>query len=227
MLQPTPTISIDSIKQPNHFSPKFNSLRANILYHQLRLEQKSGRYNKKRFIDYLKLPRRLGYVNKEIFRQAERVGGLVNLGANYSSFLFTTPIGNEESLVRDYLQYFLKNDESFNSYQPYLTTNFLRDNFARAKILAGKGEPEQWVGMLSPAAYKELISRTDLTFSPMNQEYFGPDEDVKLSLQVKNVDKLIVKIFEINTLNYYRKIQTRSRHRHQPGWTRSQFRKDV
>ena len=188
-------------------APKFNSLRANVLYHQLRLAQKSGRYDEAKFREYLALPRRLAYVNKDIYKTAERSGELVNLGANYSNVVITRPIGNEEMLIRDYLQHFFRDAQSFTAYEPLLTTPFLKENFATAKILAGQGDAEQWVSMLSPSAYKNLVSRIDLEFAATNSEFFAPNQPVKLKLDIKNVDNLIVKIFEINTYNYYRKFK--------------------
>lgn len=44
----------------------------------------------------------------------------------------------------------------------------------------------------------------DIDFAPDNPETFGAGDEVKLTAFVKNVPSLIVKVYEINTLNYYR-----------------------
>lgn len=44
-----------------------------------------------------------------------------------------------------------------------------------------------------------------LTFLPHNKEKFRIDEPVELFIKVKNVKTLHCKVFEFNTLTYYRK----------------------
>ena len=46
-----------------------------------------------------------------------------------------------------------------------------------------------------------------MEFVSTNPEFFSADDNVELELNIKNVDNLIVKIFEINTSNYYRKYE--------------------
>ena len=47
-----------------------------------------------------------------------------------------------------------------------------------------------------------------LTTSQTNPAVFGVNDPVSLKVSVKNVNKLIVKIFEINTTNYYKEFKT-------------------
>ena len=72
------------------------------------------------------------------------------------------------------------------------------------KILNGIGDSEQWASKLSPDQYKQVLDRVDIEFAADNRTHFSVDDDVSLSLNLKNVPNLIVKIFEINTGNYYR-----------------------
>ena len=44
-----------------------------------------------------------------------------------------------------------------------------------------------------------------LEFTRSNKKHFGVDEDVSLQVICKNVPRLDVKIFEFNTLTYYKK----------------------
>lgn len=43
---------------------------------------------------------------------------------------------------------------------------------------------------------------------PNNKENFGSKEEVKLSVAIKNIQILLVKVFEINTESYYKKNYT-------------------
>ena len=62
--------------------------------------------------------------------------------------------------------------------------------------------------MLSPAEYQALKDRIDLDFAETNQPRFAAEDPVSLDLFVKNVRTLIVKVYEINTANFYRQNQT-------------------
>jgi len=118
--------------------------------------------------------------------------------------------------VRYYLLVFLKDAGDFKAYAPYLAESWLKAVFAEAKIVNGVGDPERWASWLSPTAFQALKDRVDVDFDPVhnaardaagtvtNAEEFGIDDPVRLRLHVKNVETLIVKVFEVNTLNYYR-----------------------
>jgi hypothetical protein len=57
--------------------------------------------------------------------------------------------------------------------------------------------------MLSTSQLKNLRERIDLSFAHDNEQSFAPNENVNLKLWTKNVDKLMIKEFEINAFNYY------------------------
>jgi len=48
-----------------------------------------------------------------------------------------------------------------------------------------------------------LKERVDVDFPPTNPPFLAPGDDVSLDLFLKNTPKLIVKIYEINTLSYF------------------------
>ena len=114
------------------------------------------------------------------------------------------PIGNEEPLVREFLLNFLREAANYDEYRPWLRDDFLKRLFAESKIVNGIGDPQQWAPLLSPDEYRRLKERVDIDFAPDNPDVFGPDAVVKLTAFVKNVPALIVKVYEINTFNYYR-----------------------
>jgi hypothetical protein len=70
-------------------------------------------------------------------------------------------------------------------------------------IINGIGDPERWASLLTPAAYQRLKDRVDLDFASTNGVFFAPTDEVSLDLWVKNAPKLIVKIYELNALNYF------------------------
>lgn len=184
--------------------PAFNSLKANVMYHRLALDHKQGAHDKGRFLEYIKLPRRVSYWPVPTDRHE------LNAYNRYAASLsYTDPqinmhaIGNDEPLVRAYLMDFFADADGWEPYDEYIRDSYLKKVFAEAKLLAGAGKAEKWTAMLSPSEYKALSERVELDFAPDSEKYFRPDQKVELSLDVKNVKTLIVKVFRVNALKYY------------------------
>ena len=186
-------------------NPKFNSLKANVLYRRLELDLREDKHDRELFMTYLALPRNIAYVNPVMVKNVESRGHIVNMNADYSARCFILPIINDMLLVRDYLHHFLLDSSDYKDFEPFIREKYLERQFATVKILNGIGDVEQWASMLSPEEYKSIVDRVDVEFLSTNPEFFAVDDDVELELYLKNVDNLIVKIFEINTSNYYRK----------------------
>ena len=187
--------------------PTFNSLKANVAYQLLQLNLQEEKYDNELFLEYLKLPRQTTYIDREYLKSVSQRSHLCNLNADFSSHIELPPINNDQRLVIAHLQHFLKSAKDYSKYSQYVRDSFLKQQFATAKILAGTGEVEKWASMLTPEQYQRLLERVDIDFAAGNPEFFQSDEDVSLDLFLKNVDKLIVKVFEVNTRNYYKKFK--------------------
>ena len=184
-------------------APAFNSLKVNVLYHRLSFDRSRGIYDKARFMEYLKLPRRVSYIPLPIQNSEQYRRFAANLGADCRKQTLRPPVGNDEPLMRAYLEHFFVKEETWQPYAEFIRDDYLKRVFAEAKLLAGAGDAEKWTAMLDPAAYKALTERVDLDFAPTNAKYFGPEEKITLNVDVKNVKKLIVKVYRINALKYY------------------------
>lgn len=185
-------------------APVHNSLKANVLYHRLVLDRSEGTYDRDVFTSYIKLPRNMSYVNSDYIQLEENKRVLCNFSANFRPQTLLPPIGNDSALVADYLQYFFKSDQDYKSFATYLKSSYLVRQFAEAKIVNGLGSPEKWASLISPTEYQQIKERVDLDFTHTNKFDYLPNDKVAIELNVKNVSKLIVKVFEINTQNYYR-----------------------
>jgi hypothetical protein len=191
-------------KFTNRLAPVHNSLKAHVLYHRLMLDRQRGNLNKERFVEYLKLPRRVGYLSKRISDSDAFKNFPCDLNANYVTATLLPPVGDDESLVRSYLAAFLVDAPNTKEFDPYLNDIYLQQLFAEVKIVNGLGDAEQWASQLPPARFQQLKDRVDLDFAFTNKTQFAPDEPVKLDLFLKNVGTLIVKVFEINARSFYR-----------------------
>lgn len=185
-------------------SPAHNSLKAHVLYQRLAFDRDRGLYDKNRFLTYIRLPRNVSYIAPQLLDVGDNRRYAADLSADFSGVTLLPPIHNDEPLVREYLHHFFLTEANTKVYEPFINDVYLRHNFAEAKIVNGLGEPEQWYSLLPPEVYQALKDRIDLDFAPTNQRYFAAEEPVRLDLDVKNVRSLIVRVFEINTRNYYR-----------------------
>ncbi len=184
--------------------PVHNSLKAHVLHHRLVLDRAQGIYDRDRFMTYIQLPRSMPYVNPRFLQQEDSRRFAANLNADFRSQTLLPPVGNDEPLVRSYLQHFFVTDTTFEPYAAYIDDTYLKRQFAETKIVNGLGDGEQWYSLLSPAEYQTLKERVDIDFAPTNRAHFSADDAVSLNLEIKNVSTLIVKVYEINTRNYYR-----------------------
>ena len=182
-----------------------NSLKANAIYNLLRFQRSQGEYNRELFMEYLKLPRPVAYINPKYRETQLKSPGIsdVNLNADYSRITGLPPIGPDERLVRDFFLHFFRQDADFDQYLPLVRDTYLKQAFAEAKLVNGIGDAERWYSMLSTSQVKALQERIDLDFSPVNKVFYKSSEGVSLKVNVKNVKKLIVRVFEINTFNFY------------------------
>lgn len=185
-------------------APSFNPYKAHVLYHRLVLDQSLGSFDKALFLEYLSLPRFQNYMCKAMLENEDFRRQPANLNANYLPWTMLAIVGNDEPLVRDYLKQFLVNADSPKEFEPFINDIYLKHLFAETKIENGLGEPEQWASQLLPETYRQLKERIDIDFAATNKTAFAVDEPVKLDLFIKNVPTLMVKIFEVNTQNFYR-----------------------
>jgi len=187
--------------------PSHNSLLGHVLYHRLVLDRLRGEYDQQRFLEYLKLPRHVGYASKAVLESEDLKRFACDLNAVYEGATLLAPIGDDEPLVRSYLAHFFVDAASAKIFEPYVNDVYLRHLFAETKIVHGLGEPEQWASLLPPEMFQQLRQRIDIDFAFTNKSQFAADAPVGLDVHVKNVTTLIVKVFEINTRNYYREQQ--------------------
>lgn len=192
--------------------PVFNSLKASVLYQRLVFDRSQGTYDRDRFMAYIQLPRNAFYVQPRYIENYLKQGQhnrshLVNAGQRFADAVIWPPIGDDEPLIRSYLMHFYGDADTWKGYETYLREDYLKPLYAEAKILADPArDAERLASMLSPQAFQALKDRVDIEFAYTNTQYFTPGQPVSLDVDIKNVEKLIVKVYQINTVNYYRQV---------------------
>ncbi|MGV3659918.1 MAG: autotransporter-associated beta strand repeat-containing protein [Prosthecobacter sp.] len=191
--------------------PSQNTLKARILYLRLDHDRKKGVYDRARFLEYLKLPRQADYLNPR-FVERFQPGQWSDLNADLSEpLLLAPPLGTDEALVRDYFLHLFAAEARPDSdpqqlmapWIEYVRNTWLRPVLAEALIVNGIGNPERWASLITPTEFQRLKERVDIEFPSTNSQFFQPGDEVRFDVAVKNTPKVIVKIFELNTLNFF------------------------
>ncbi|MGV3482777.1 MAG: hypothetical protein ACO1RT_00010 [Planctomycetaceae bacterium] len=177
------------------------SLKAATLYQRLQLDLATGKWDRERFLRYLRLPRSSEIVPVPVpgVRRA-----MADLGQDFSDLAALPRIGDERPLIRTYLEHFLKDADSTDAFEGLLKPDYLRTVFAETKLLYGVEPSERWYSMLPTSSRQSLRDRVELTLAPTNPRIHGTEESTELTLDLKHVDKLVVKLYRIHTHSYYR-----------------------
>ncbi len=145
-----------------------------MLYHRLVLDRSQDKYDRERFLDYLKLPKHASYVEPKFMEPVEQQQCAANLQQNFRAATLLGPVGDDEPLVRSYLAHFFAAADEYKIFSPYVNDIYLKQVFAETKIVGGLGDAERWYAMLPPAAYQQLKERIDLDFAYTNKTELAP-----------------------------------------------------
>ncbi len=187
----------------DRLAPAQNSLKALVLSHRLQHDMSQGVYDKERFIEYLRLPRQTDYVNPAYLRSLNNVHFVQDLPGDILAATALDSVGADEALVRQYLMHFFESGTGYDDFTTYIREGYLKRLFAETKLLQGAGDLDQWYSWLDPATVDALKKRVNVEFVPENRTRFAPDDAVSLELWIKNVDRLLVNVYEIDAKNYY------------------------
>lgn len=179
----------------------YNSMKAAATFRLLEANLTRGVYDQELFTRYLQLPRTSPIVAPEWIRQG---GQRANLSEDFMDVAMLPPIGNEEPVVRRHLEHFLRDAEEFDLFSKQLKPEYLRTVFAETKLLNGIGDDQQWYKMLSGSQRQTLRDAVQVRLSDENPRQFDSSLPTELLVDIKNVQELVVRVYEINTSSYYR-----------------------
>ncbi|QEF96173.1 hypothetical protein Mal15_02000 [Stieleria maiorica] len=178
----------------------YNSLKASAAYRLLESNLSAGVWDAELFQRYLQLPRQSPLISPLL----ARAGSRANLNEDFSQIAILPPIGSEQLLVETYLEHFLRDAKDTRAYERYLQPDFLRRVFARTKLMAGVANPQPFYDMLSAGERRELRDKIQLSFAPTNPIHYDSRQPTELIVDVKNIDKLVVRVYEMNSLAFHR-----------------------
>ncbi len=184
--------------------PSFNSLKAAATYRLLEANLAESVYDRALFLRYLQLPRNSPIVHRQLNQNSHRV----NLSDDFTTMALLRPVGDEQELVRRYLEHFLREANDPSDFAKYLQPAFLTRVFAQTKLMSGVGDPKTWYAMLSASERKAVRDWVVLRLTPQNKTYFADDDPSELIVDLKNIDELVVRVYQINTAAYFQSQRT-------------------
>jgi hypothetical protein len=160
-------------------------------------------YDKKYFVEYLEHPLKTWHLNKQknsidtldygwntyIYNLQSRQGGIMS--ANL-----------EGKMYKRYLEKFYREKGDLLEFNDYFSSKFLTSLAEEFYFLSGK---ELKTEKIVFEKYDKLASSVLIELLSCNKDSFNPDERVVIHAELKNVPTMHVKIFEFNSLNYYKK----------------------
>jgi hypothetical protein len=181
---------------------QFNSLKAHVLFWQLRHDLAQGALDKERFLAYLRLPRRSGPVAQQLMDAFPRAEEHADLRRGFATGLGA--VGDDSGLVRECLERLFAVEDAFEPYAEWLDGAWTKAVLAETKLLLGQGDPQRWGALLDDQARLEALrQRVEIRFPAEQTLRFGAAQPVSLLVDVKNVRKLVVKVFAVDAFRYH------------------------
>ncbi len=174
--------------------PAFNSLKAHVLYHRLRCDERAGVVDRDRLLRYLALPRRAPYVADTLLEGLQRPD-IANLRLGFALGL-GGPVGDDERLVRALVGALLER-EGPEAVEPFVDERWLDVLLAETRLLAGD-PADRWTHVLGPGAATALRERVDIDVLPTTPRRFGEHDSVHVDVALKNCWPLRIRVFRIN-----------------------------
>ena len=87
-------------------------------------------------------------------------------------------VGDDEPLVRSYLEHFLVDAKDYKTFAPYVNDDYLKHVFAETKIVNGLGDAEEAVFADAAGRVQQLKERIDLDFAFTNKTELAADDPV-------------------------------------------------
>ncbi|KAL4487468.1 hypothetical protein ABPG72_006988 [Tetrahymena utriculariae] len=108
------------------------------------------------------------------------------------------------STVENYLLFFYRTADSIKPFDSILDQYYLNKTFYKSKILSGQQEYiTKSTSVYSQSEVENLVNSRQINIIDSNNRYIKGNEQVKLQVEIKNIQNLTVNIFEIKTENYY------------------------
>lgn len=116
---------------------------------------------------------------------------------------------SQKDLIDQYLlkYYQTKKSDSVKPFDEYFDKYYLMRLLIKARLSNGDSDIQGVSEFYTPEEIMELNNERQLRICPFNQKYFRKEEQVKIYVEMQNINALQVKVFDFNAENYYQSKQ--------------------
>ena len=184
-------------------SDRPQSLKSTLLLEILENGLKLGIYDKEYFMLYLEHPLKVWHMNKTRVKKDTQDFVWNGYIQNVQSRLNGVMTANlEAKMYKKYLEVFYREKGDLKEFTEFFSDSFLKALAEELYFLSGKELKNDKIDF---EKYEKLANAVIIELSECNKEVFQPSEKVQIFAELKNVPTMHIKIFEFNSLNYYKK----------------------
>ena len=178
-------------------------LKYDILKETLNLSILNGIYDRALFDKFIAVPTYVPHYYSEVKRE-EFKKWTFNAGNWASVHNFKKSIWkNDEDLTKEFLEHSFKTTP-YEEWTSIFSESWLKKLYYTYKLKQGE-KFSNITDVFTEIELNTLRDKRELWVTPETKLQFNLNEEVKVQLQMKNVQNLRVSIFEIDTFNYYKK----------------------
>ncbi|KAF9995397.1 hypothetical protein BGZ79_010913, partial [Entomortierella chlamydospora] len=190
--------------------PKYNRHRLAVFLMSLEYDLANGVYDKDKFMKFIEIPRNHDYYNPSTLKKVFEPSFIVDTNNTQALQYWSDRVkpatkARDEHIIQEFLYYFLQKEKSGVDYEYYFDVkSFLNPILARSMLFSGDQDILKWSSMLAPSdgGIAKLTEKTIIRFANGNPKSFLPSDPVVFKLKVKNTKRILVRVFEIKTLEY-------------------------
>ncbi|KAK2949062.1 putative Actin-binding protein [Blattamonas nauphoetae] len=165
--------------------------------------------NKARFDEYIKIPQQGVSVFQRDYSRSHSTSTQFNMNQAIvtQNAIHIKPNMEQtvpDQLIHNYLLFFLGSGTRVEEYSQFFNERLLHNLFIEARAIKGQLEG---ISLTSEdnRQLAQLRDRIDLNFVDWNKTVIDTDDQISLEIAVKNVKKLQMKVYEMNTHHYFTK----------------------
>ena len=195
---------VKKFKELGHYikdiNPIYNQIKRGVNQALLILQEKSETVEKLTLINYLKAPFviRGGWIRETHFKNVFKLRA-ENREEDMGTFSVFK--NDDDQLIENCLKQLFRTEKSFSEFEEFVDPLKLKKLFWKERLFNGEecSNPKQF---FTESELESLFSMRELKFEKKNKKKFSKNDKVDVEVSVKNVSKLIVRVFEANTLNF-------------------------
>jgi hypothetical protein len=184
-----------------HVPPRYNPIKRGFKQQLLLVHERMGVVDREALLEYLKDPYvllpswTLEVFNRKVNRERTEDKEEDFRGFNH----YFCP--SDADLVLKCLKRLFRTETNLKAFEEFMEPIALRRVFWEVKLQKGEECPNP-KDYFSDVQLDDLFNQRQLRFAESNKPRFKSGEKVEVVVSVKNVSKLMVRTFEVNTLNY-------------------------